>query len=282
MRSSPPTVIAASIWIGALMGAGCDTPPENVTVQQGASVLSAQTPLDGNTIPKFVDPLPTFNGRRINGTATVNVTMQEFQQKLLPNSVYSRLAAPFNNGTFLWGYNINGAGPSFPARTIESRHGTATSANYTNNLTNTRLQRLLSVDQSLHWADPLGTTARNNCVNGPPLAAPCTQPYAGPIPAVVHLHGAEVLSQFDGHPEAWFTPGLLQRGRSFVTNTYNYVNQQEATTLWFHDHTLGVVRLNVYAGLAGFYLLRDNRDTGLANNPITLPSGDQEVELMLQ
>jgi spore coat protein A len=281
MRSSPPTVIAASIWIGALMGAGCDTPPENVTVQQGASVLSAQTPLDGNTIPKFVDPLPTFNGRRINGTATVNVTMQEFQQKILPNSVYTRLAAPFNNGTFLWGYNINGLGASFPARTIESRRGTSTSANYTNNLTNTRLQRLLSVDQTLHWADPLGTTARNNCVNGPPLAAACTQPYTGPIPAVVHLHGAEVLSASDGHPEAWWTPGLAQRGRGFVSTGYNYPNSQEATTLWFHDHALGVVRENVYAGLAGFYFIRDNRDTGAANNPITLPSGNQEVELML-
>ncbi len=60
------------------------------------------------------------------------------------------------------------------------------------------------------------------------------------------------------------------------------MNQQEATTLWFHDHTLGIVRLNVYAGLAGFYFIRDSRDTGLANNPITLPSGAQEVELMIQ
>jgi len=63
---------------------------------------------------------------------------------------------------------------------------------------------------------------------------------------------------------------------------YNYVNQQEATTLWFHDHTLGVVRENVFAGLAGFYFIRDSRDTGSANNPITLPSGNQEVELLIQ
>ena len=63
---------------------------------------------------------------------------------------------------------------------------------------------------------PLGRSARhhraNNCVNGPPLAAPCTQPYAGPIPTVVHLHGAEVLSQYDGHPDAWFTPGFAAEG----------------------------------------------------------------------
>src|SRR5262249_39207912 len=199
----------------------------------------------------------------------------------LPNSVYAGRPAPFNNGTFLWGYNINGAGPSFPARTIESPRGAATTAQDTNNLTNTRLQSLLTVDQSLHSADPLATTACNNCVNGPPLAGPCTQPYAGPIPTTVHLHGAEVLSQYDGHPDSWWTPGVNIRGRAFVSTTYNYVNQQEATTLWFHDHALGIVRLNVYAGLAGMYFIRDNRDTGLANNPITLPAGAFESELLL-
>lgn len=247
-----------------------------------ASVATRQIPLNGNSVPKFVDQLPTFNGRRQNGTVTLHVTMEEFQQKVLPASVYGRLSAPFNNGTFLWGYNINQAGPSWPARTIEASRGIATTAIYTNNLVNTRLQSLMSVDQSLHWADPLGTTAANNCVNGAPLAAPCTQPYVGPIPTVVHLHGAEVLSQYDGNPDAWFTPGLEQRGPAFISSTYNYVNTQEATTLWFHDHALGVVRENVYAGLAGFFLIRDNRDSGLANNPITLPSGNQEVELLIE
>src|SRR5262249_2488453 len=67
----------------------------------------------------------------------------------------------------------------------------------------------------------------------------------------------------------------------FGGTTYNYVNTQEATTLWFHDHALGVVRLNVYAGLVGMYLLRDNRDTGAANNPITLPAGAFEQEMVL-
>ena len=263
---------------------GCDAgvDPAATTVRSGYSVSFPQTPLEGTSIPRFVDPLPTFNGRRVDGTATVNVNMQEFQQKVLPASIYSSLAPPYNAGTFLWGYNINGAGASWPARTIEAKQGIATTAAYTNSLTNTNLQKLLTVDQSIHWADPLGTTAANNCVNGPPLAGPCTQPYAGPIPAVVHLHGNEVLSQYDGHPDAWWTPGFAQKGKSFIGNTYNYPNQQEATTLWFHDHTLGIVRLNVYAGLAGFYFIRDQRDTGLANNPITLPSGAQEAELMIQ
>jgi len=275
---------AVALWAASTVLVGCglgDQSDDNIAVVTGKSVRTPQTPLDGNAVPKFVDTLPTFNGRRSDGTTTQQVTMQEFQQKILPNSVYAGLAAPFNNGTFLWGYNINGAGASFPARTIESRRGAATTAIYTNNLTNTRLQSLLTVDQTLHWADPLGTTARNNCVNGPPLAAACNQPYAGPIPTTVHLHGAEVLSQYDGHPDSWWTPGQTIRGRAFVSSTFNYVNTQEATTLWFHDHALGVVRLNVYAGLVGMYFIRDNRDTGLANNPITLPAGAFESELLL-
>ncbi len=282
-------------WLGALalatLGLGCDAGPESdaelgtvsvaAAAAGAATAVTQQTPLPGTSITPFVDALPTFNGRRVNATATVNVNMQEFQQKVLPASVYANLPSPYKNGTFLWGYNINNGGPTWPARTLEAQQGTATTANYTNSLANTQLQKLLTVDQSLHWADPLGTTAQNNCVNGPPLAGPCTQPYAGPIPAVVHLHGNEVLSQYDGHPDAWWTPGFSKKGRSFVSNIYNYPNSQEATTLWFHDHALGIVRLNVYSGLEGFYFIRDNRDTGKSTNPITLPSGDQEVELML-
>ena len=274
----------SSIGIG-IPGCGGKAAPGDAPNRKSASIASfqsPQTPLDGNGVPKFVDPLPLLNGTRADGTQTLQINMQEFQQRVLPASIYSGLAAPYDKGTFLWGYNINNAGPSWPSRTIESRQNVSTTAIYSNGLVNTHLQSLLTVDQSLHWADPLGTTAANNCVNGPPLAEPCTLPYAGPIPAVVHLHGAEVLSQYDGHPEAWFTPGQAHKGRSFVTNTYNYGNTQEATTLWFHDHALGVVRENVFAGLAGFYFIRDGRDTGLSSNPITLPSGPQEVELMLQ
>ncbi|HET7788290.1 MAG TPA: multicopper oxidase domain-containing protein [Myxococcales bacterium] len=266
--------------------AGCGrqaaAPAEKKTTNLASSLVQLQTPLNGNSLPKFVDPLPVLSGSRVDGTRPLQVDMEEFQQKVLPASVYAGLGSPFNKGTYLWGYNINGTGASWPARTIEARQGVTTTVSYTNSLVNTRLQNLLTVDQSLHWADPLGTTAANNCVNGPPLAEPCTEPYAGPIPAVVHLHGAEVLSQYDGHPDAWFTPDETLKGRGFVSSTYNYGNTQEATTLWYHDHSLGAVRTNVYAGLAGFYFIRDNRDTGLASNPITLPSGPQEVELLLQ
>lgn len=91
--------------------------------------------------------------------------------------------------------------------------------------------------------------------------------------STVHLHGAVVKSQFDGHPEDVFFPGQ--------SKAYEYPNPQEACHLWYHDHSLGMTRLDVYAGLAGNYLLRDNWDSGVGN-ALGLPSGDFEIPLMLQ
>jgi spore coat protein A len=92
---------------------------------------------------------------------------------------------------------------------------------------------------------------------------------APPVRAVPHLHGARSESESDGLPEKWFTPG-----KSVV---YHYPNSQQATTLWYHDHALGITRLNVYAGLSGLYLLRDDHERSL-----NLPSGDYEIPLILQ
>ncbi len=73
----------------------------------------------------------------------------------------------------------------------------------------------------------------------------------------------------DGYPEAWFTPGK--------SALYFYPNQQQSTTLWYHDHALGIVRLNIYAGLAGVYIVHDSIEQGLG-----LPSGIYEIPLVIQ
>src|SRR4029078_11077067 len=128
-------------------------------------VVVPQTPLDGATIPKYVDLLPTLSDNRVDGTTTANVDMEEVQQKMLPSSVYASLPAPFNAGTFLWGYEVN-ANPQFPARTIEAPRGTATSVVYANNLQGPNgsapfLQKYLTQDLTIHWADPTHVTASN-------------------------------------------------------------------------------------------------------------------------
>jgi FtsP/CotA-like multicopper oxidase with cupredoxin domain len=268
--------------IGGVAGAGAVIGFEVPSLFQtaNASVQVPQTALDGTTVTRFVTPLPTFVGRRVACTS-LQVTMSEFQQHVLPDSFYGSLATPFRNGTFLWGYAVGQAGsnprPQFPGVTVEATKGTALTAKYVNNLpANPVLRQYLTYDQTIHWADPLKAGMRMD-------------PFTGPIPTVVHLHGAEVQSTSDGVPEAWFTSNGLH-GKGYFTASptsansavYVYPNNQQSTTLWFHDHSLGVTRLNVYSGLAAFYFIRDQFDTGLANNPLRLPAGNQEIELMIQ
>jgi FtsP/CotA-like multicopper oxidase with cupredoxin domain len=259
-----PALRPGSDRIARAICRGAEASPAN------ASAQIAQTALPGADIPKYVDGLTVFTGRRISA-ANIDVSLAEFQQQILPAAMYSGLPAPFDGGTFCWGYKVGDAPIHFSGYTIEAQSGTPTTVTYSDNLpTAPFLQKYLTVDQTLHWADPLSEMGS-------------VDPYVGPPPVVTHLHGAEVPSAFDGAPDAWFTPGLdPDKGKGFVTNIYNYPNRQQATTLWFHDHVLGMTRLNIYAGLAAFYLLRDSYDTGLANTGLNLPAGPYEVELCVQ
>jgi FtsP/CotA-like multicopper oxidase with cupredoxin domain len=268
--------------IGGVVGAGAVVGLEVPSLFQAAnaSVQVPQTALPGASVTKFVTPLPTFVGRRVTGTS-LQSTMSEFQQHVLPDAFYTSLAAPFKNGTFLWGYANGQSGtnpsPQYPGATVEVTKGTAVTVKYVNNLpASPVLRQYLTIDQTIHWADPLQQGMQFD-------------PYTGPIPTVVHLHGAEDQSTSDGVPEAWFTNnGLHGKGYSTHSPTapnsavYFYPNNQQATTLWFHDHTLGITRINVYSGLAAFYFIRDQFDTGRADNPLHLPAGNQEVELLIQ
>lgn len=92
--------------------------------------------------------------------------------------------------------------------------------------------------------------------------------HAPPTRTVAHLHGARVPTASDGYPEDWFAPGK--------SKLCYYPNHQDATALWLHDHAMGVSRLNVFAGLMGFYVLRDEEERAL-----NLPSGPYELPLML-
>jgi FtsP/CotA-like multicopper oxidase with cupredoxin domain len=270
--------------IGGLAGVGAAIRFEapQLFTSASASTQIPQTALPGANVSQFVTPLPTFVGRRVSGTS-LQVAMFEFQQHVLPDSFYNSLPGPFNRGTYLRGYAVGAAGsspgPQYPGVTVEARKGTSTTVKYVNNLPspgNSALEPYLTIDQTIHWADPLQQGMQMT-------------PFKGPIPTVVHLHGAEDQSTSDGVPEGWFTSnGLHGNGYSTAAPTaanstiYSYPNNQQATTLWFHDHALGITRINVYSGLAAFYFLRDQFDTGLAGNPLGLPAGNQEIELMIQ
>jgi len=148
------------------------------------------------------------------------------------------------------------------------------------------------VDQTLHWANP-----PQDCIAGLPRTDCRGQsqvPYVGPNPIITHVHGAHVGPESDGYPEAWYlpaanniTPGYATQGTlvnqyGTITNdpltpgvaSFSYPNNQPSTTLWYHDHTLGMTRLNVYAGPAGFWLIRQNDggEDGLVSGTLPGPA----------
>ncbi|MBR7833601.1 multicopper oxidase domain-containing protein [Actinospica durhamensis] len=241
-----------------------------------ASVLRPQTPLPGANIPKYVESLPTFSGKRVRASS-MTTAFVEFAQHVLPPSMYP---SAYAEGTWVWGYQVAGRPASWPGYTVEAWSGRPTTVRYVNKLPGvdggSRVAPLLTVDQTIHWADPLNRMDS-------------TRPYRGPFPAVAHLHGGEVHSGADGGPQGWFTadgrrgPGYESFGPGAPNEAvYRYPNAQPSCTLWFHDHALGITRLNVYAGLAAFYLVRDRYDTGRPDNPLRLPADPYEIEIAIQ
>lgn len=97
------------------------------------------------------------------------------------------------------------------------------------------------------------------------------------VRTVVHLHGANVHPESDGYPDAWYTRDFAKCGPRFTNKLYKYENRQLPTTLWYHDHAVGITRLNVYAGLAGLYIIRNEHERSL-----NLPSGIYEIPLIIQ
>jgi spore coat protein A, manganese oxidase len=147
------------------------------------------------------------------------------------------------------------------------------------------LPHLLPVDPTLHWANPPGGSFGRD---RRPMFESTPGVYTGPVPIVTHLHGGHNTEDSDGYPEAWYLPharnippGYARTGSLYSdfrakaqhrlhqnwspgSAVFQYENDQRPATLWFHDHVLGMTRVNVYAGPAGFYLLRGTPPTDLA------------------
>ena len=175
--------------------------------------------------------------------------------------------------TTVWGYGGGASGENitWPGRTIEVQSDEAIKIEWKNKLANNEgpLPHLLPVDESIHWCYGLpgyeNVTIENDGV-----------------PIVTHVHGAHVDSDSDGNPEYFFGTTIQSRGPRWTSPIYKYDNSQPAGTLWYHDHALGITRLNVYTGLAGFYIIRDALDTGEYNNPLTLPANEYEQAYVIQ
>jgi o-aminophenol oxidase len=216
------------------------------TDAQDAGVrVSSLTPSGEHGLTKFLDPLripPVITVPTRKPRESLKITMCPVRVKL-----HSQLSA-----TCMWGYN-----GSFPGPTIDVRSGQSIQVIWENAITGTF--PVSAVDVLLE-----------NATAGPGRdgAKPRADVTALPPWTVVHLHGAHTNALSDGWTENAVLPGGLQRSE--------YPNEQRASTLWYHDHAMGITSLNVMAGLVGMYLIRDDEEDALH-----LPCGGHEVPLII-
>ena len=267
------------------------------------SVAKYQTPL---LIPPVMPKADTIV-RRGQTIDYYEISMKQFAQQILP--------APLP-ATTVWGYGaVKSASPTglllhnAPSLTIEAHADRPVRVKWINDLKDADgdyLPHLFPVDQTLHWANPPGGVKGRDAR---PTFTETPGPYTGPVPIVTHVHGAVgVADDSDGYAEAWYLPaaknvppGYARNGtwfRFFAAKAagsygvgwppgsavFQYPNENRASTIWYHDHALGMTRLNVYAGPAGFYIVRggpagdeavlDSRSTSKAVLPGPAPAAD--------
>jgi spore coat protein A len=201
------------------------------------------------SLRKYLEPVP-LPGKGIVVNATggpISFTQREIARQLHPE------LPP----TPLWAYDdgsgLTGQAGSFGMAVI-ARSGTPLQASFTHGLPTT-YPAWIPVDTRL---TPLGNQVR----------------------VMTHLHGGFVAGDSDGNPA--LTPDGFGPGQTQHVFYTNQQPQMPASLLWFHDHGLGATRLNVFAGLAAAYILRDQFDTGNEPNPIGIPGGRYEIPLVVQ
>lgn len=174
--------------------------------------------------------------------------------------------------TAAWTYEGSTPGP-----TLVMRHGVPAEVEWVNEITGTLPVTVVQCG---------GTPTPTGVAEG--VGAPQNEPgsrcgdvgdfvnhAAAGLPAwtVVHLHGGRTAADADG----WTENAYLARSIHPSSQRSLYANDQRATGLWYHDHAMGVTRLNVYAGLAGLCLVRDAEEDALG-----LPLGAHELPLLIQ
>ena len=251
--------------------------------------------LDPTTIPKYrssLTILPTMPKTSVlsGGIDYYEIGVRQFQQQVLPAGMPA---------TTVWGYgSVNHAGdfsailrrPSRPRPSGRCESKWITSRGFERQIP----AAYFPIDQTLHWANP-----PQDCIDGShqtDCRGKNQARYTGPVPIVTHLHGAHVNPESDGYPESWYLPnannipaGYAKRGSKFDqipgvavvpgAAVFQYRNDQRATTLWFHDHSLGMTRANVQAGPTGFYLIRGGDDDLPADS---LPRSRHEIPLVIR
>ncbi len=205
----------------------------------GLAAAAESPALDPNSLEKFVDPLPIPPAAKPLGHRPIpGKSGSAVPYYRLSMRQFAAKVHRDLPATTMWGYDNYSPGP-----TVETRSGEGLLIEWVNNLPSSHL---LPVDHNLHGAEADKPAVR----------------------AVVHVHGAKTPPESDGYPEAWYVPGK--------SATYYYPNRQDAAALWYHDHAMGINRLNIYAGLFGLFNVRDK-----AEEALNLPKGRYEIPLVI-
>ena len=206
----------------------------------------------GRRLTKYLEPLP------LPGAGIVVATPSGANQYAFTQREIFRQLHPELPPTPIWAYDdgsgLAGQAGSF-GMAVVAQSGTALDISFTNNLPDT-------------YSDWLPVDTRE------------TPSHDNRVRLMTHLHGGFVAADSDGNP--WITPDGFVYGETQNVHYSNQLPQMPASLLWFHDHGLGTTRLNVLAGLAAAYILRDDYDTGDEPNPIGIPGGPYEIPLVIQ
>jgi spore coat protein A len=276
----------AGMTIGALaplgLWAGCSADDGNdATAEQAVGRPSAdQVPLDPLAIPKFAHDLPiprvfaptviTSGGQVVRHEYTVSIA-QTLVQMLPPEFPQTNVLA-YGGQVKIPGSSATEFVRSTPGSVFDNTRGIPTSLHWRNEISQ---PHFLPIDPTLHWANPQTIEPPTAPFNPFPPGYKRAQ---FPVGFVTHTHGLVVRPDHDGTAEEWFTP-FEQRGPSFRTRDYDIPNEQSSTQLFYHDHTMGMTRVNVYAGVVGSaYFIRDpNAPLDQPSSP--LPQGEFEIPL---
>ena len=207
--------------------------------------------MTGATLEPFVDALPVpprLSAASHHGRLTVFLRAGTHRfHRDLPESR-------------IWGYE-----GVFPGPTIEAERGQAVTVEWRNEIATPFPVVVTRAPQS---STPDGIPIQ--CVPGLSGGIPDANAAALAGHAVVHLHGGLTPATFDGWTENLCAPGQLA--------LFHYPMDQRAALLWYHDHVMGVTRFQVYAGLAGLWIIREQRERELG-----LPEGPPfEIPLLIQ
>jgi spore coat protein A, manganese oxidase len=205
----------------------------------------------GPPLPKFMQPVP------LPGAGIVVATPSGTNRYSFTQTEIARQLHPYLPPTPFWAYDdgsgLAGQAGSF-GMAVVAQSGTPLTVSFTHDLPKT-YPDWIPVDTRL---TPLGDQVR----------------------LMTHLHGGFVAANSDGNPAV--TPNGFGPGQTQTVFYTNQLPQMPASLLWFHDHGLGATRLNVFAGLAAAYIVRDQHDTGGEPNPIGIPGGAYEIPLVIQ